>query len=75
VTELNQTGIFTSPLDLFGIKDQPKKYLASLSSGNLISVFGLAKSDTGSDALNPLTRTSLSKDGKYYLLNGSKQLI
>ncbi|MCK4791154.1 MAG: acyl-CoA dehydrogenase family protein, partial [Desulfobacteraceae bacterium] len=75
VTELNHTGIGTLPVALFGTEEQKNKYLPGLSSGELIGAFGLTESEAGSDALNPLTTATLSEDGKYYLLNGSKQFI
>jgi alkylation response protein AidB-like acyl-CoA dehydrogenase len=75
VTELNHTGIGTLPVALFGTEEQKNKYLPGLSSGELIGAFGLTESEAGSDALNPLTTAKLSEDGKYYLLNGSKQFI
>jgi alkylation response protein AidB-like acyl-CoA dehydrogenase len=75
ITELNHTGIGTLPVALFGTDDQRKRYLPGLSSGELIGAFGLTESEAGSDALNPLTEATLSEDGEYYLLNGSKQFI
>jgi len=75
VTELNHTGIGTLPVALFGTEAQKKKYLPLLGSGEFIGAFGLTEPEAGSDALNPLTEATLSEDGKYYLLNGSKQFI
>jgi len=75
ITELNHTGIGTLPVALFGTEEQKNKYLPGLSSGELIGAFGLTESEAGSDALNPLTTATLSEDGKYYILNGSKQFI
>lgn len=75
VTEFNHTGIGTLPVALFGTEEQKKKYLPGLSSGKLVGAFGLTEPEAGSDALNPLTTATLTEDGKYYLLNGSKQFI
>jgi alkylation response protein AidB-like acyl-CoA dehydrogenase len=75
VTEFNHTGIGTLPVALFGTEEQKEKYLPGLSSGRLIGAFGLTEPEVGSDALNPLTVATLSEDGRYYLLNGSKQFI
>lgn len=75
ITELNHTGIGTLPVALFGTEEQKKKYLPGLSSGEFIGAFGLTEPEAGSDALNPLTTATLTEDGKYYLLNGSKQFI
>lgn len=75
VTEFNHTGIGTLPVALFGTEEQKEKYLPGLSSGKLVGAFGLTEPEAGSDALNPLTTATLTEDGKYYLLNGSKQFI
>jgi alkylation response protein AidB-like acyl-CoA dehydrogenase len=75
ITELNHTGIGTLPVALFGTEEQKKKYIPGLSSGKLIGAFALTEPEAGSDALNPLTTATLTEDGKYYLLNGSKQFI
>lgn len=75
ITELNHTGIGTLPFALFGTEEQKRKYLPGLSSGDLIGAFRLTEPEVGSDALNPLTTATLTQDGKYYLLNGSKQFI
>lgn len=75
VTELNHTGIGTLPVALFGTEEHKRKYLPGLSSGKLIGAFGLTEAQAGSDALNSLSTATLTEDGKYYLLNGSKQFI
>lgn len=75
ITELNHTGIGTLPVALFGTDSQKKKYLPGLCSGDLIGAFGLTEPEAGSDALNPRTFATLSEDGNYYILNGSKQFI
>jgi alkylation response protein AidB-like acyl-CoA dehydrogenase len=75
ITELNHTGIGTLPVALFGTEEQKRKYIAGLSSGELIGAFALTEPEAGSDALNPSTTATLTEDGKYYLLNGSKQFI
>ena len=75
ITELNHTGIGTLPVALFGTEEQKKQYLPGLSSGKLIGAFALTESEAGSDALNSLSTATLSEDGNYYLLNGSKQFV
>ena len=75
ITELNHTGIGTLPVALFGTEEQKRKYIPGLSSGELIGAFALTEPEAGSDALNPSTTATLTEDGKYYLLNGSKQFI
>ena len=75
ITEINHTGIGTLPLALFGTEKQKSRYLPKLVSGQFVGAFGLTEPEAGSDALNPLTTATLTEDGKYYLLNGSKQFI
>lgn len=75
ITELNHTGIGTLPVAFFGTNEQKRKYLPGLSSGTLIGAFALTEPEAGSDALNPLSTATLTKDGKYYILNGNKQFI
>ena len=75
ITELNHTGIGTLPVALFGTEEQKRKYIPGLSSGEWIGAFALTEPEAGSDALNPSTTATLTEDGKYYLLNGSKQFI
>lgn len=75
ITEINHTGIGTLPLALFGTEEQKNRYLLKLISGQFVGAFGLTEPEAGSDALNPLTAATLTEDGKYYLLNGSKQFI
>ena len=75
LTELNHTGIGTLPVALFGTDEHKKKYLPGLASGELIGAFGLTEPEAGSDALNAKTTAELSKDGKYYILNGTKAFI
>lgn len=75
ITELNHTGIGTLPVALFGTEEQKRKYIPGLSSGERIGAFALTEPEAGSDALNPSTTATLTEDGKYYLLNGSKQFI
>jgi alkylation response protein AidB-like acyl-CoA dehydrogenase len=75
VTELNHTGIGSLPVVLFGTEEQKKKYIPGLCAGKLIGAFALTEPEAGSDALNSLTTATLTKDGKYYLLKGSKQFI
>lgn len=71
----NLTGIGMLPIVFFGTQEQRQKYLPELSSGNKTSAFALTESEAGSDAANIKTTAKLSKDGKYYILNGSKVFI
>ncbi|MDP9230666.1 MAG: acyl-CoA dehydrogenase family protein [Bacteroidota bacterium] len=66
------TGIGTLPILYFGTEEQKKKYLPKLISGEWAGAYGLTEPNSGSDALSAKTNAKLSKDGKYYLLNGQK---
>src|SRR5205085_11830595 len=69
------TGIGTLPIVYFGTEQQKKKYLPRLASGEIVGAYALSESSSGSDALNRRARAELSKDGKYYILNGEKMWI
>jgi alkylation response protein AidB-like acyl-CoA dehydrogenase len=69
------TGIGSLPIIFFGNKDQKKRYLPKIATGEKIMAYALTEPEAGSDALNAKTTAVLSKDGKYYLLNGQKQFI
>src|SRR4030066_937701 len=69
------TGIGSLPIIFFGNKDQKKKYLPKIATGEMITAYALTEPEAGSDALNAKTVAMLSPDGKYYILNGQKQLI
>lgn len=69
------TGIGSLPLLYFGTKEQKEKWLPRLATGELKASYALSEADSGSDALSARTSATLSKDGKYYLLNGQKSWI
>jgi alkylation response protein AidB-like acyl-CoA dehydrogenase len=54
----------------FGSEEQKKKYLAPLVQGKKIGAWSLTEPEAGSDAAG--TRTTAVRDGKNWLLNGSK---
>ncbi|KAM6060334.1 complex I assembly factor ACAD9, mitochondrial isoform 2-T2 [Theristicus caerulescens] len=58
-----------------GSDEQKAKYLPRLASGEHIAAFCLTESGSGSDAASIQTRATLSEDGKYFVLNGSKVWI
>jgi alkylation response protein AidB-like acyl-CoA dehydrogenase len=66
------TGIGTLPILYFGTEEQKTKYIPKLASGEWKGSYGLTEPNSGSDALGAKTTATLSKDGKYYLLNGQK---
>ena len=69
------TGIGSLPIVFFGTKDQKKRYLPKMATGEIIGAYALTEPEAGSDALNAKTTATLSTDGKYYILNGQKQFI
>jgi alkylation response protein AidB-like acyl-CoA dehydrogenase len=69
------TGIGSLPIVFFGTKDQKKRYLPKMATGEIIGAYALTEPEAGSDALNSKTTAILSPDKKYYILNGQKQFI
>lgn len=69
------TGIGLLPLIYYGTKEQKDKYLEKLMTGEMLAAYCLTEPGSGSDALGAKTSAVLSDDGKYYLLNGTKQWI
>lgn len=61
------------PLIHHGTEEQKKKYLPDVASGARLTAFALTESTAGSDASK--IRTSASREGDHYLLNGTKQFI
>ncbi|MGD9202677.1 MAG: acyl-CoA dehydrogenase family protein [Chitinispirillia bacterium] len=68
-------GIGTLPVAYYGSKEQKKKYLTGLISGELIGAYALTEPGSGSDALAAKTKAVLSGDKKHFVLNGTKQFI
>ena len=75
VTITDHTGIGTLPIVYFGTEEQKQKYLPKLATGELIGSYALTETNAGSDAMGIKTKAVLSEDGKYYILNGSKQFV
>jgi len=69
------TGIGTLPLIYYGTSGQKEKYLEKIISGEWCSAYCLTEPGSGSDALGVQSNATLSEDGKYYILNGTKQFI
>jgi alkylation response protein AidB-like acyl-CoA dehydrogenase len=69
------TGVGSLPIFFFGNKDQKRRYLPKMATGEMIAAYALTESEAGSDALSGKTKATLSPDGKYYVLNGQKQFI
>lgn len=75
VTYSAHTGIGTLPLVYYGTREQKEKYLKKIISGEWVAAYCLTEPDSGSDALGAKATAVLSPDGKYYILNGTKQFI
>ena len=69
------TGVGSLPIFFFGSKDQKRRYLPKMATGEMIAAYALTEPEAGSDALSGKTKATLSPDGKYYVLNGQKQFI
>ncbi|MBE3559578.1 MAG: acyl-CoA dehydrogenase family protein [Ktedonobacteraceae bacterium] len=69
------TTIGTLPIVYYGTEAQKQRYLPKLANAEWISAYALTEPGVGSDAMNLSTRAELSEDGKYYILNGTKQWI
>jgi len=61
------------PIEMFGTEEQKQKYLVPLAKGEKLGAFGLTEPSAGSDASG--TKTTAVKDGKHWVLNGSKVYI
>lgn len=69
------TGIGTLPIVYYGTKEQKDKYLEKLMTGEWLAAYCLTEPGAGSDALGGKCSAIKSEDGKYYILNGTKQWI
>ena len=57
----------------FGSEEQKKKFIPPLVAGEIIGCFAITEPDAGSDVA--AMRTTATKDGERYVLNGSKLWI
>ena len=64
-------GVF--PIVLFGSDEQKRRYLPGIAAGKQLAAFGLTEPMAGSDA--GAIRTTARRDGKHYVLNGTKVFI
>jgi len=67
------TGLGMYPILLGGSEEQKKKYLPNVASGEKLCAFALTEPNAGSDAGG--IETTATKDGDFYVLNGTKQWI
>ncbi|MCK9329605.1 MAG: acyl-CoA dehydrogenase family protein [Candidatus Cloacimonetes bacterium] len=67
------TGLGIYPILLGASEEQKQKYLPAVAEGKRLAAFALTEANAGSDAGN--IQTTATKDGDYYVLNGTKQWI
>lgn len=70
-----QVGIGSLPIVFFGNEAQKAKYLPDVATGKKIASYALTEPGAGTDAMGMKTKAVLSPDGKFYILNGTKQFI
>jgi alkylation response protein AidB-like acyl-CoA dehydrogenase len=70
-----QAGIGVLPIAFFGTEEQKEKYVPRLVRAEWVGAYCLSEATSASDALNCKTKAGLSRDGKHYILNGSKMWI
>jgi butyryl-CoA dehydrogenase len=72
-TSIVASGLGAMPILLFGNPEQKKKYLPDIAKGKKLAAFGLTEAHAGSDA--GAIRTTATRKGDGYVLNGTKQWI
>jgi acyl-CoA dehydrogenase len=63
----------TEPIVLFGSDEQKRRWLPDLAQGRKLTAFALTEPEAGSDAAH--LKTTATRRGRGYLLNGSKIFI
>jgi butyryl-CoA dehydrogenase len=58
---------------MYANEEQKQRYLVPLARGEMLGAFALTEPHTGSDA--SALRTTATRDGDHYVLNGTKQFI
>jgi glutaryl-CoA dehydrogenase (non-decarboxylating) len=67
------TGLNSMTLLQWGTEEQKQKYLIPQAKGEKVGAFGLTEPNAGSDVV--ALETTATKEGDYYILNGSKTWI
>ncbi len=73
VTLSAHLSLCANPIYLFGTEEQKQKYLTPLATGEKMGAFGLTEPAAGSDAGG--TKTTAMREGKDWILNGTKIFI
>jgi len=66
-------GLGAAHIAMFGSEAQKRRYLAPLAKGERLAAWGLTEPGSGSDAA--AMRTTATRDGEHWVLNGSKAFI
>jgi isovaleryl-CoA dehydrogenase len=67
--------LFINNLNQNGNHEQKLKYLPSACTGATVGGMCMSESGAGTDVMGMATTATLSKDGRHYLINGSKMWI
>jgi len=73
VTVAVHTSAVTLPILVFGSEEQKARFVPSMARGETIGAFALTEAEAGSDAGS--LRTSATRDGDAWVINGSKQWV
>lgn len=63
------------PMLMWATKEQRERWVPGLASGENLWAFALTEAEAGSDATALKSTAVKSKDGKHYIVNGSKHFI
>lgn len=69
----NNIGLGSQSIILSGSEEQKNYYLPKMASGEIISAFSLTEPHAGSDT--SALKTTATKDGDFYVLNGIKHFV
>ncbi len=68
-----QNSIVCESIYRYGTEDQKQRFLKPLASGDILGAFALTEPHAGSDPVSQ--STSAVREGKFYILNGTKRFI
>jgi alkylation response protein AidB-like acyl-CoA dehydrogenase len=66
-------GLGAAHIFMFGTREQRRQYLVPLAAGEKLAAWGLTEASSGSDAA--AMRTTATREGDCWVINGSKQFI